>query len=238
MPDAREIYESHPEDYEQLVRYEDREGNLLKAIRSLTQLEGSEVVEFGAGTGRVTRLLAPHVRSIRAFDIAPPMVELARRHLCLGSTSNWQVDVADNASLPVPDATADLAVAGWTYGHQTVWNEEAWSEPIELAIREMFRVLRPGGTAIIIETLGTGHTTPFDPPPQLARYYALLAGEFGFEMTWIRTDYEFSSLLEGERLIRFFFGEERAQAFASGRNTVLPECTGLWWRKLPANEST
>jgi len=231
MADARDIYQHDPEEYDALVHCEDREGNLLKAIRSLAPLDGSQVVEFGAGTGRVTALLTPHVRSIRAFDLAAPMVEVARRRLACLASGDWEVDVADNARLPVADACADLAIAGWTYGHQTVWNEEGWKKPIELALGEMLRVLRPGGTAIVIETLGTGHTAPFDPPIQLARYYAMLSDDFHFARSWIRTDYEFPSMAEGERLVRFFFGEERAQRFAAGGSTQLPECTGLWSRR-------
>lgn len=231
MSDAREVYQSHPGEYDALVRREDREGNLLKAIRAISPLEGAEVVELGAGTGRVTTLLAPHVRSIRAFDLSAPMLEVARGHLERLGVTNWELGVADNASLPVADGTADVAIAGWTYGHQTVWNESGWREPIEQALGEMLRVLRPGGLAIVIETLGTGHTVPFTPPLQLARYYELLTGAFHFERTWIRTDYEFESMAEGEKLVRFFFGDQRASRFASAGDRVLPECTGLWWRR-------
>jgi ubiquinone/menaquinone biosynthesis C-methylase UbiE len=231
MPDSREVYQSHAEEYDALVRCEDREGNLLEAVRDLVALEGSDVIELGAGTGRVTMLLAPHVKSIRAFDAAAPMLAVARSHLARTGARNWELAVADNASVPVPDSVADLAIAGWTYGHQTVWSEEGWRQPIAAALGEMIRVLRPGGTALVIETLGTGHTTPFRPPTQLARYYALLTDELHFASRWFRTDYEFPSLAEGERLVRFFFGDERARAFVSAGSTLLPECTGLWWRR-------
>ena len=231
MPDTREIYQSRADDYDALVRCEDREGNLLRAIQAIIPLKGLEVAELGAGTGRLTLLLAPLVRSIRAFDIAAPMVDVARRHVARLNIRNCDIGVADNASLPLPDCIADLAIAGWTYGHQTVWKEDGWRQPIEMAIHEMRRVLRPEGTAIIIETLGTGHTAPFNPPAQLARYYNLLAHELGFERTWIRSDYEFPSMTDGERLLLLFFGEELAKAFVTNGSCVLPECTGLWWRK-------
>lgn len=100
MPDARASYEFHAEEYDALVRCEDRDGQLLNAIRDRVTLEGSEVVELGAGTGRVTALLAPHVRSIQAFDIAPAMLDVARRTLSKLGTRNWQVGEADNARLP------------------------------------------------------------------------------------------------------------------------------------------
>jgi ubiquinone/menaquinone biosynthesis C-methylase UbiE len=231
VTDAREIYQFHPEQYDALVRSEDRAGNLLKAIRDIVVLDGADVVELGAGTGRVTALLGPHVRSIRAFDIAPPMLEVARLKLAQLAVRNCELQIADNARLPVPDESADISIAAWTHGHQTVWTAEGWRAPIEAAIAEMIRVLRPGGAAIVIETLGTGHTTPFAPPAELERYYALLAEQFHFKRTWIRTDYEFSSLAEGERLLRFFFGEELARRIVSTGSPVLPECTGLWWWK-------
>ena len=235
MPDAREIYRFHAEEYHALVASEDREGNLLKAIRGIVQLDGADVVELGAGTGRLTALLAPQVRSIRGFDIAPAMLDVARRTLTQLGARNWQLEVADNARLPVPDAGADLSIAGWTYGHQTVWHPEGWREPIEAAVGEMMRVLRPHGTAIVIETLGTGHSSPFVPPAELERYYALLEASH-FERTWIRTDYEFSALAEGERLVRFFFGKELAEQFRAAGSAVLPECTGLWWRRAVGAE--
>jgi ubiquinone/menaquinone biosynthesis C-methylase UbiE len=228
MPDAREVYQSHAEQYDELVRCEDRDGNLLPAIQAIAQLAGADVVELGAGSGRVTALLTPHVRFIRAYDASAPMLEVARRRLTQLGTTNWQLAIADNASVPVADNSVQLAIAGWTFGHQTVWHETSWREPIERALREMLRVLAPGGTAIVIETLGTGHVTPFDPPAPLARYYALLEAELQFVRTWIRTDYEFPSSADAERLVGFFFGEAAGRAVAESGQHVLPECTGLW----------
>jgi len=234
MTDAREIYRLHAQQYDALVSREDHAGNLLAAIRDRVQLEGAEVVELGAGTGRITALLAPHVRSLRAFDLEPAMLEVARQKLSELQARNWQLEVADNASLPVTESSADLSVAGWSYGHQTVWHPGSWREPIAAAIAEMKRVLRPGGTALVIETLGTGHSEPFTPPTELARYYALLSEELQFERTWIRTDYQFASPSEGERLVRFFFGAELAEAYLAAGGASLPECTGLWWWRKPA----
>jgi len=231
MPDHREIYRLEPERYDEFVRCEDRQGNLLACLRRLVPLQGSDVVELGAGTGRVTGLLSPQVRSIRAFDAAAPMLEVARRRLERLETGNWLLAVADNACLPVPDGSADLAVAGWTFGHQTMWDPGGWRAPVDAAIGEMLRVLRPGGTALVFETLGPGHEVPFTPPAALGRYYARLADPHRFEWTWIRTDFEFASPAEGERLLRFFFGDELARAFVRSGRSVLPGCTGVWWRR-------
>jgi hypothetical protein len=94
--------------------------------------------------------------------------------------------------------------------------------------------LRPGGTIIIMETLGTGYEMP-TPPDELVAYYAYLEGEAGFSSTWIRTDYLFESLAEAQALTSFFFGEEMVEKVvreAGQDHVVLPECTGIWWLDL------
>ena len=62
--DLKEIYASRAQDYERLVAREDFAGNILKALQEIRALSGLDVVELGAGTGRLTCLLAPLVRSI------------------------------------------------------------------------------------------------------------------------------------------------------------------------------
>ena len=93
----------------------------------------------------------------------------------------------------------------------------------------MKRVLRPGGTVIIVETLGTGSEEPHPPTEALAAYYALLEREHGFSRIWIRTDYRFASLPEAEDLTRFFFDDDLADRVATEELVVLPECTGIWY---------
>src|SRR5262249_52777528 len=100
MPDARAVYRDQAEVYDTLVRCEDKDGRLLPAVRAIRSLDGADVVELGAGTGRVTTLLAPHVRSIRAFDAEQAMLDVARRHLVRSGGRNWELAVADNTSLP------------------------------------------------------------------------------------------------------------------------------------------
>jgi ubiquinone/menaquinone biosynthesis C-methylase UbiE len=230
MPTFEEIYAEHAEMYDRLVEREDIRGNLITAIQNAHPLANAEVVEFGAGTGRVTRQLVPLVKHVRAFDNSAHMLSVAQRRLEQTGFTNWSLEVADNRSIPVADASADISIAGWTFGHQTEWNVERWQAEIGTAVDEMLRVLRPEGTAIIIETMGTGNRVPAPPTPQLAAYYAWLEQERGFSYTWIRTDYHFESVDEGIELFRFFFGDALAELVARENNVVISECTGVWWR--------
>ena len=232
MPTFAEIYSRHARDYHALIEREDYGGNLLPGLRRIAPLAGARVVEFGAGTGRLTRLLLPIVAHVDAYDASPHMLEVAREQLSATGSSNWRLGVADNRHLPVASGAADVAIAGWTFGHATDWDPEGWAEQIGAGVDEMQRVLRPGGTAVIIETMTTGIETPAPPTAALAAYYRWLETKRGFSSTVIRTDYRFESLDEAERLTRFFFGPELADRVRREGSVVLPENSGLFWREF------
>jgi ubiquinone/menaquinone biosynthesis C-methylase UbiE len=224
------IYANHADQYEALVAREDYRGQILKTLEGIRPLAGLDVVEFGAGTGRLTCMLAPIVQSIRAYDGSAHMLEVATAKLKAGGLTNWQTDVADNRALPAESQSADIAIEGWSFGHYCGWYPEYWREEIGKALAEMRRVLRPGGTAILLETMGTGRETPQPPSEGLAEFYAWLENQQGFHSATIRTDYQFESLQEAERLTRFFFGDAMADEVVRRKWVVLPECTGVWWK--------
>lgn len=223
----RNIYQHRAADYDALVAREDYQGNLARALAEVRPWPRLDVVEPGAGTGRLTRLLAPAARSVVALDIAPAMLRVARASLDADSRVTFAV--ADNGALPLRDAVADLAVAGWSLGHSVAWFPNTWRGVIGTALAEMRRVLRPGGTVVILETLGTGRETPAPPTDELAAYYRWLEDQHGFHRTWLRTDYRFASLDEAEQLTRFFFGDDLADRVRREGLETLPECTGMWW---------
>lgn len=231
MPRYKKIYTDHALDYDKLVTKEDFKGNLLVAIKSVCNLSGNSVVEFGAGTGRVTKLLATQVKKVKAFDAYPAMLELAEEKFREAGITNVSFEIAENKLLPVSESCFDLSIAGWTFGHCTSWYGENWQAEVDAAVREMFRVLKPTGTAIIFETLGTGQTSPAPPNAKLAQYYEFLEKEWNFSRSVIRTDYKFASLQEAEKLTKTFFGREYSFTLEANGEVILPECTGMWFRK-------
>jgi ubiquinone/menaquinone biosynthesis C-methylase UbiE len=231
MPDFKTIYAAHAADYQRMVACEDHTGNLLPALANICTLEDAEVVEFGAGTGRLTVLLAPLARRITAIDISAHMLSVAIERLTAGGWDNWRSAVADNARMPVAAGSADLAIEGWSFGHLTGWYPDTWPQEVERVLAEMQRVLRPGGTAIILETLGTGNERPQPPAEALAAFYRLLEDSYDFTAEWIRTDYRFASPEAAADATRFFFGDALADWLIAEQRAILPECTGIWWRR-------
>ncbi|HEU5089346.1 MAG TPA: class I SAM-dependent methyltransferase, partial [Roseiflexaceae bacterium] len=211
MPDFRSIYAQHADHYDRLVEREDFHHNLLPSLRSIAPAIASNdacrVVEFGAGTGRLTRMLAPLAASVTACDRSEHMLRYAAERLKRRYIDNVALVVAENEHMPIADQKCELAIAGWSLGHSTDWFADRWQAVIGAALDEMWRVLAPGGTAIVIETLGTGTSEPRAPSERLQRYYDWLEQALGWRSIWIRTDYRFASQAEADELTTFFFGQ-------------------------------
>src|SRR5215217_9213061 len=188
----RKIYQSEGDRYEALVSREDYQGNISKAIDEIIHVNELDILDLGAGTGRLTLLLSPRAKSIHAFDMSAEMLRVCRERLVASGLSNWQVDVADHRHLPVMHHSADLVVSGWSVAYLAVWNPETWQDELETWMSEMKRVLRPNGQIILFESFGTGNETPIT-LEHLKNYYPWL-DKAGFEYKWIRTDYQFESV--------------------------------------------
>ena len=231
MPTQEEIYKTEADKYEALIAREDFQGNILKSLREIISLENLIVYDLGAGTGRLAHILAPHVSYVRAFDISEEMLRVCRDKLTASGLTNWQVDVADHRQLPVDDYSTDLVISGWSVSYLAVWDSEGtWRIQLEKWLAEMKRVLKPGGSIVLFESLGTGNESPIK-LEHLKEFYLWL-DEVGFQNKWIRTDYKFDSLVESDYLSRFFFGDELGDRVKKNNWMALPECTGIWWKRI------
>lgn len=228
MPDHTEIYSQQAKQYDLLISRQTNVDEVLKIIQSP---QGLDIIDMGAGTGRFTCKLAPEAKSIRALDVSSAMLEVIESKMKRAGLTNYRTQTADHRQLPVEDHSADLVVSGWSICYLGSSNLPNWEENINQVMTEIKRVLRPNGTAIILETMGTGTEKP-NPPAFLKDYYGLLESKYGFSHTVIRTDYQFFSSNEAEELTRFFFGDSLANRVAEQGLVHLPECAGVWWRKF------
>jgi ubiquinone/menaquinone biosynthesis C-methylase UbiE len=231
MPNHDDIYKNQAQQYERLIAREDYEGNILRTITSLVaDLQHLEVVDIGAGTGRLSYLLAPRVNSIIATDQSKAMLTVAEDKLRGLGLSNFRTVVADHKALPLGDHSADLITAGWTICYSTNSDVVGWQRNLETILCELERVVRPNGIVIIFENFGTGSTQP-NPPDFLTSYYCMLENHYGFSHTMIRTDSRYHSVAEAEELCRFFFGDVITDRVVAANSPIVPACTGVWWRQ-------
>ena len=226
----RKIYQTDGDRYEALIAREDYQGNIQQALDEIVNVDNLDVLDLGAGTGRLAVMLATRAKSVRAFDVSEEMLRVCRSRFEASGLSNWRVDVADHRSIPVESHSADLAVSGWSVSYLAVWNPDSWRVELEKWLDEMKRVLRPNSYIVLYESLGTGNESPVL-LPHLEKFYPWL-NEAGFQNKWIRTDMKYESLEEAVELSGFFFGEEFGEKVRRNNWVILPECTGVWWRKI------
>ncbi|MDF2716447.1 MAG: SAM-dependent methyltransferase [Paenibacillus sp.] len=228
MPDHAKIYSEEAAKYELLIS---KQPVLDAVIGQVKGFDGLDIVDLGAGTGRLAAAMAPRAKSVVALDASRAMLDIAAGKLARKGLTNWSVGVADHRKLPLDSGSADLVVSGWSISYLANSGVPDWESNLREIIAEMKRVLRPGGTIVIMETMGTGAEVP-DPPAFLRAYYAALTEVYGFSHQWIRTDYEFEHIGQAAELAAFFFGDELAERVLANCWVRLPECAGIWWLHL------
>jgi SAM-dependent methyltransferase len=121
--------------------YELQMGRWSRRLASLfvdfAEIKGAvRVVDVGCGTGSLCFCLAqnPAIVSVRGVDFSPAYVEHANRK---NHDTRLAFEVGDACALPFPDASFDHALSLLAL---------QFIPQADLAVREMRRVTRPGGT--------------------------------------------------------------------------------------------
>lgn len=98
------------------------------------------VADVGTGTGFVLQGLANHAAELVGFDESAEMLEVARRNLA--GHPHLTLRQAEGQNLPAEDDTFDAVFANMYLHHAP--------QPSQ-AIREMTRILKPGGKLVITD---------------------------------------------------------------------------------------
>jgi SAM-dependent methyltransferase len=99
---------------------------------------GMTILEIGCGTGYFTRELTRRGADIIAIDVSPELLEIAKAK---SSAPNVRYEIQNASALTYSDATFDSVVGSSVLHHLE----------IEEALREIYRVLKPGGTIYFTE---------------------------------------------------------------------------------------
>ena len=122
---------------------------------------GSHVLEAGCGVGAQTAIIAARNLAARftCVDLSAASIERAKMNTQAAGLSNVTFAVADLARLPYPDGHFDHVLVCFVLEHLP--------DPA-LVLKEMMRVLTPGGSVTVIE--GDHGSAYFNPDNAAARH--------------------------------------------------------------------
>lgn len=113
-------------------------------LHSMSLRAGEVVLDVGPGPGFLATNMAAIVGPsgvVSGIDQSEPMVALARERC---RDQDWvDIQVGEATDLPYQSGVFDAAVSTQVY---------EYVEDVEIALLELFRVLRPGGRAFIVDT--------------------------------------------------------------------------------------
>jgi len=121
------------------------QGPDLELLRSLIGSgRFARALDVGCGGGHVTFTLAPLVGEVIAYDLADTMLAQVQAQAATRGLHNVTIQQGMAQRLPFADAHVDLLVTRYSAHH---WQDLA------TCLHEARRVLRPGGCAILMDTI-------------------------------------------------------------------------------------
>jgi SAM-dependent methyltransferase len=219
------IWES-PEVYELENDAVDRAGVIESAMREIHDWAGLDVLDVGCGTGYHLPLFAATARSVVGVEPHPALVVRARRRVATLPTV--RVVQAGAADTTLPGAGVDVAHARWAY---------FFGPGCEPGLAELDRVMRPGGTAFVVDNDATRSTFGSWFRRSLPGYDAEAVERFWARRGWSRRRLDiawtFDSAEDFARVLRIEFPAALADEFlaADPARSSVDYAVNLWWRR-------
>lgn len=195
----------HTATYEVENRAADPDGRLWTAMSERVTWAGRTVLDLGCGTGFHLPLFAESARTVIGVEPHPALVRLAQRRT--RDLGNVEVRLGTAQQVPLPDASVDVVHVRWAY---------FFGPGCEPGLAELDRVVRRGGTALVIDNDGSRSTFgawfrrgfPHLPPPaDIERFWA----QRGWTRTSVDMGWRFETRADLEAVVRIEFKPDVAE---------------------------
>jgi SAM-dependent methyltransferase len=216
----------HPDVYEIENRGVDPEGLIEAAMASIHDWTGQRVLDIGCGSGFHLPRFAQTASGVVGVEPYEPLADLARQRVHDLSLTNATVLAGAAQALPLADDSIDVAHARWAY---------FFGPGCEPGLAEVARVLRPGGTAFVIDNDASRSTfggwfrraMPAHDPVAVERFWT----RAGWSRERIDMRWSFGSRADFESVLRIEFTQTLADGIlADHQGTGVDYAVNLWWR--------
>ena len=127
--------------FDDLHEYRFDKLHYLPQLVDFSSFKGQRLLEVGCGIGTDLVRFAQGGARVTGVDLAETAIDLARKNFTLHGVAAEELRVANGEALPYADASFDVV-----YGHGVI----QYTANAPQLIREMHRVLKPGGTGIFM----------------------------------------------------------------------------------------
>jgi ubiquinone/menaquinone biosynthesis C-methylase UbiE len=115
--------------------------SVMNYVESLDiKVQNKKALDFGCGVGRLTQALSYYFDEVYGVDVAPTMIELAKRYNRNEDTCHYLLNGADNLSI-FTDSTFNFIYSTLTLQHMKPYYSRKY-------IKEFLRILVPSGLLI------------------------------------------------------------------------------------------
>lgn len=223
----------HPDTYELANRGTDREGRIEARIRELGGWAGLDVLDVGCGAGYHLPRFAETARSVVGIEPHAPLAERARARVRAqaagAAAARVTVLLASAQDTGLAASSVDVAHARWAY---------FFGPGCEPGLAELDRVVRPGGTAYLVDVDATRSTFgrwfreawPTYDPAAVERFWL----RRGWTRERLTVSWEHGSRAGFEAVVRLEFAPGYADRVLAQdpRRTGADYAVNLWWRRF------
>ena len=205
----------------------DRDGVIEAAMAQRHPFEGAALLDVGCGTGfHLPGFVELGCASVVGVEPHPPLLAVARRRTA--GMERVRVEEGIAQALPLDDHSVDVAHARWAY---------FFGAGCEPGLRELERVVRPGGTAFVIDNDATRSTfgrwfaraNPSYDPLAVERFW----GRQGWSREALTIRWDFDRREDLEAVVRIEFPDTAAEGILTEHEgTGVDYAVNLWWRRF------
>lgn len=180
---------------------------------------------MGCGSGFHLPSYAATARRVTGVEPHPPLVALATRRT--HGLAHVRVLSGTAQALPLPPASVDVAHARWAY---------FFGPGCVPGLRELARVVRRGGTAIVVDTDSSRSTfgrwfraaNPRVDPVEVERFWSA----HGWSRRRLDLRWSFPSRSDLDAVMRIELDPATAdRVLAEHRGTTVDHAVNVWWRR-------
>lgn len=122
--------------------------DLVRLAERLSAAKEAHVLDLGCGAGHASYIAAQHAKAVVAYDLSAQMLEVVRQTAGERGYQHLTTRQGYAETLPFDDASFDIVISRYSAHH---WHD------VGSAMREVKRVLKPGGRVIFMDISSPGN---------------------------------------------------------------------------------